>query len=61
MNSPSIIVCAERRTGIERRRYSYDSHIPDRRLTKQHRSGIGRRKGEWSDSCRRIDDHSPEN
>jgi len=61
MNNPSGVLCAERRTGIERRRYSYDTHIPDRRSTRQHRGSMDRRKGEGIDINQRFDDNAPEN
>jgi hypothetical protein len=32
-----------RRSGIERREISYDSHIPERRSGKDRRSGLDRR------------------
>ena len=32
-----------RRSGIERREFSFDSHIPERRSGKDKRSGIDRR------------------
>jgi hypothetical protein len=43
-----------RRLGIDRRQFSYDEHIPERRSLKDRRSGIDRRlkpripKGEYS-------------
>jgi hypothetical protein len=43
MNMTSSIFCLERRTGIERRRYSYDIHIPDRRTAKRQFSSMDRR------------------
>jgi len=32
-----------RRSGIDRRQYSYDFHIPERRSGKERRSGLDRR------------------
>lgn len=32
-----------RRSGIERRQFSYDAHIPERRSVKNRRSGLDRR------------------
>ena len=32
-----------RRSGIERREFSYDQHIPERRSGKDRRSGLDRR------------------
>lgn len=60
MKTPSNIRCADRRSGIERRRYSYDSHVPDRRRTRQHRSGVDRREDQWPAPSRSIDDNTPE-
>ncbi len=34
-----------RRSGVERRRYSYSSHIPERRSGEERRSGKDRRDG----------------
>lgn len=34
-----------RRSGVERRRYSYASHIPERRSGEERRSGKDRRNG----------------
>jgi hypothetical protein len=36
---------AERRSGIERRVFSYTLHVPERRSGKERRSGLGRRSG----------------
>ena len=33
----------ERRAGLDRRYYAYDSYSPDRRLNRQRRSGLDRR------------------
>ena len=33
----------ERRSGIERREFSYDQHIPENRSGKDRRSGLDRR------------------
>jgi len=35
-----------RRTGIERRRFSYTGHIPERRSGSDRRTGLDRRSGE---------------
>ena len=61
MNNASTIFCLERRAGIERRRYSYDSHIPDRRTAEQHRSEMDRRKRKSIDPNRMIEVMSQEN
>jgi len=34
----------ERRLGIDRRQFSYDMHIPERRSGKERRSGLDRRQ-----------------
>ncbi len=34
-----------RRSGFDRRRFSYDAHIPERRSGKERRSSIERRNG----------------
>ena len=34
-----LVVCRERRSGIDRRQISYDLHIPERRSRKDRRSG----------------------
>ena len=49
MNHTSTIFCLERRIGIERRRYSYDSHNSDRRAEKRHRGAMDRRSEDWID------------
>ena len=49
MSQTTTIFCLERRTGIERRRYSYDSHIPNRRAEKGHRRVMDRRREKWID------------
>jgi len=36
---------ADRRSGIERRVFSYTLHIPERRLGKERRRSLGRRSG----------------
>ena len=36
---------ADRRSGIERRVFSYTLHIPERRLGKERRDGLERRSG----------------
>jgi len=33
-----------RRLGLDRRQFSYDFHIPERRTGKERRSGLDRRK-----------------
>jgi len=35
----------DRRSGIERRVFSYTIHIPERRLGKKRRNGLSRRSG----------------
>lgn len=45
MNHGIYTFCRERRAGIDRRRYRYDSHLPDRRTPCQRRSGADRRRG----------------
>ena len=39
-----IIYNRDRRSGIDRRKFSYSEHIPERRYGKDRRSGIDRRK-----------------
>jgi hypothetical protein len=34
-----LVVCRERRSGIDRRQITYDLHIPERRSRKDRRSG----------------------
>jgi hypothetical protein len=34
-----------RRSGIDRRKFTYSDHIPERRLGKERRSGLDRRTG----------------
>ncbi len=34
-----------RRSSIDRRQFSYSSHIPERRATEEQRSGLDRRSG----------------
>ena len=38
-----------RRLGIDRRQFSYDFHIPERRLGKERRNGDDRRKPRTSE------------
>ena len=35
-----------RRSGIDRRLFSYSTHIPERRRTEERRSGLDRRSGQ---------------
>ena len=35
----------DRRSGFDRRRFSYADHIPERRIGQERRSGLDRRKG----------------
>jgi hypothetical protein len=45
-----------RRSGLERRRFSYDGYIPERRLGAERRSGTDRRAGlERRAGCERRD------
>jgi hypothetical protein len=37
-------IIRDRRSGIERRQFSYNGHIPERRSTKEKRSGRDRRR-----------------
>ena len=34
-----------RRSGVDRRQFSYSTHIPERRAEEDRRSGLDRRKG----------------
>lgn len=48
LTSPRILEIADRgggRSGIERRRFTYSAHIPDRRSGLERRSGEDRRSG----------------
>ena len=40
-----------RRSGIERRRFSYDDHIPERRSADDRRASSDRRNGEDRRTC----------
>jgi hypothetical protein len=41
----SISDSGGRRSGTDRRQFSYDTHIPERRCGEDRRSGLDRRKG----------------
>lgn len=45
INPVEIIDNGGRRSGVERRQYSYASHIPERRSGEERRSGNDRRDG----------------
>jgi hypothetical protein len=47
-NSPTVKELRDnggRRSGIDRRQFSYSDHIPERRSSQERRSGLDRRSG----------------
>lgn len=60
MKKAYAILCLERRTGIERRRYVYDFHIPDQRTAKPRRNAMEGQQRDWIELNRRICRVAPE-
>lgn len=44
MNNADVFDNEGRRSGIERRKFSYSNHFPERRCGEDRRSGVDRRK-----------------